>query len=205
MPRQSASATLYTHAETAINASTIGAAYTLPTAGASPSVIAQVHIWIAPVSTTTPAAGLVVYVQGNHDASGSDDKWVDLTNVQTGTTAASTDTTTAGITANSSSTVAMTGAATFGARSVMVFIKDSTTAGEWVRIRNHASNTINLATNQLFQVSHSSGVSVYNQAVRVPVLVDVSGLKRIRIMVDNNAQATGPTYAVFATIECMQA
>jgi hypothetical protein len=162
-------------------------------------------LWIAAVTTTTPAAGLVVYVQGNHDASGSEDKWVDLTTVQTGTTAAGTDTTTAGITANSSSTVATTGAATFGARSILVFIKDSTTAGEWIRIRNHASNTINLATNQLFQVSHSTGVSIYSQASRVPILIDVSGLKRVRLMVDNNVQATGPTYAVFATIECLQA
>ena len=204
MPRQSASATLYAHAETAINTSTAGAAYSLPSAP-SPAVSAQIMLWIAAVTTTTPAAGLVVYVQGNHDASGSEDKWVDLTTVQTGTTAAGTDTTTAGITANSSSTVATTGAATFGARSILVFIKDSTTAGEWIRIRNHASNTINLATNQLFQVSHSTGVSIYSQASRVPILIDVSGLKRVRLMVDNNVQATGPTYAVFATIECLQA
>ena len=200
MPTQNASATLYTLAETAINAATQGSSYAIPSTP-NASITAAINIWTAPTSTTTPASGIVVHVQVHKDASGNEQNWEDLVLFGTGTTAAVTDTTTAAITGGSGNTVAMTGAATFGARTALLYIRDSSSAGEWIYALKQASSTLTLPTNATFQVSHSSGVSIYSQAQMNSLLVDVSGYKRMRLLIDNNTQATGPGYAVFATIE----
>jgi hypothetical protein len=191
---------LYTLAETAINAVAVGAAYTLPTSTPSQTIQALVHIYLAYVATTAPL-GQSIRLQGNMSAS-DESTWVDIAIISGGTTAAVTDTTAGAITGGSSTTVATTSAATIGARSKLIYLKDSTTVGEWKYATSQAGSV--LTFQGAAAANHSSGISFYDQAMQFFLPVDVTGLLRLRVVVDNNAQATGPTVAVFAEVTTYQ-
>lgn len=185
------SATLYTLAETAINTISVGSAFSVP----SGAVEAAIAISVAQVTTTTPAGGLTVILQGNPETSGNAEKWEDISSFYLlGVTAAATTTTSAGITGGSTTSVATVGSATFGARTSYLYLRDSGTVGEWIRSLSHVSTTLTFS--EACALSHTSGISMYSQASTQFYNISVGSYNRLRLIIDNNTQATGPTYAV---------
>jgi hypothetical protein len=195
MPTPTGPTVLYVLAETAVGALVNGAAYAIPTN----AIRADVELFIAQVNTTAPTGGPpnVIMIQGCDDAS-DDTRWVDLFGPSTGTTAAVTTTLNGAVSAAATS-ITLTGSGTFGATTKQLYIRDSSTVGEWVKAQGQATNTLTVPAPGSVN-SHLTGINVYDQAVRVLVQLDVACLKRLRVQVDNNQQATGPTLAVFALV-----
>jgi putative NIF3 family GTP cyclohydrolase 1 type 2 len=196
--------------ETAINGVTVHSAVDItPGGGNVPAgnvaILAEATYRIAQVTTTTPASGTNLILQGHHDASGSAEKWVTInTTTLLGTTAAATDTTTGAITGGSTATVGTTAAATFGARTKQIYIRDSSTVGEWIIMKSQAGSVLT-PIEATFGLSHSSGVSLYDQAQIASLSgIDLTPFKRLRAITDNNSQATGPTVAVFIELMVFQ-
>lgn len=187
-------AVLYTLAETAINLLVNGSAFAVP-AGA---VLAEVHLYFAQVTVTAPAAGTNIKIQGHLETSGNENLWMDLAVIPTGITAAANTTANGAISANATS-ITTAGSATFGARTKLLYFRDSATAGEWIEMTTHVTTTITIPSPGIV-LAHLTGINIYDQGIRQNVTLDVQGIQRLRVVVDNNTQATGPTVAVFADV-----
>lgn len=194
MPTLTGPTILYALAETAVGALVNGAAYSVPTN----AIRADVELFIAVVQTTAPLSPPnAITIQGCDDAT-DDTRWTDLVPFTSSPTAAATTTANGAISAAATS-VTLTGSGTFGARSTLLYFRDSSTVGEWVKAQGHVTNTLTVPSPGVIN-SHLTAINIYDQALRIPCSLDVSCLKRLRVTVDNNVGATGPTLAVFALI-----
>lgn len=201
MPTTTGPTVLYSIAETAQATLVNGSAYTLPT---SPiSIEATIAVYLAQVNTTAPGTTGSkppnrIAVQVNHSSS-DDTTWVDYAVFSGGTTASVTTTTNGSVSAAATS-VTLTGSGTFGTTSQILYFRDSSSTGEWVRMQSQSTTTLTVPSPGCVS-SHSSGISVYDQAIKFPnVLVPTGTFKRVRLQVDNACQATTCTIAVYAEI-----
>lgn len=194
MPTLSGPTSLYALAETAINTLVNGAAYSIPTN----AIRADIELYIAIVTTTALLASPnAIIIQTCNDAT-DDSQWVDAVPFSTNTTTALTTTANGAISAAATS-VTLTGSGTFSARSGFIYFRDSSTVGEWVNAQGQATTTLTVPSPGVIN-SHLTGINIYDQAVKYLASLDVSCVKRLRIKVDNNVAATGPTLAVFARV-----
>ena len=195
MPTLTGPTTLYTLAETAINVLVNGAAYTTP----ANAIRADIELFVALVNTATPLSPPnSITIQGCDDAT-ADEKWVDLASFSTGTTTALTTTLSTTIAAGGTPTATLAGSGTFGARTTLVYLRDSNVLGEWVRAQSHTGTTLTVPSPGIM-LAHTSGINLYDQAQRFYCSLDISCIKRLRVTVDNNVAATGPTLAVAAIV-----
>lgn len=176
-----------------IGAASTSATLTLPVIATE----AVWNVWFSPITTTAPASGTVITLEGNSWPSGSDNLWEQILPITTGTTAAATSTAN-GMTSSGQLTATNASSATFGARSTRLFISDSATSGEFIMMLKHVTNTITFQ--DVTQATHANGVSIYNQGQMFSIPVTVSGYARLRMRTDNNVQATGPTIAIYSEI-----
>ncbi len=184
---------LYALAETAINTVTAGSAVTLTTG----AVTAAVSLWFAQSTTTAPASGTRLILQGDDQTSGNS-TWVDLITFVTGTTAAESEAV-SGTEAAGSTVIEVASTANLGTRTEDIFFKNSTLGNsEWAKLVSIVSNTSITLLDALTNAQTSS--TIYDQAANYILNVPVDGLKRLRLIVDNNYQATGPTVAVKASV-----
>ena len=195
---------LFTNQQVAVGATLKGTAITLASQVASGVVLdAIVTLFISPVQTTTPGSAVSanpparVVVQVCPDAS-NDAIWSDWAAISTNSTAAVTTTLNGAVTAGAT-TATLTGSGTFNSTSSVIYFADSTTSGEWVYAQGQSGTTLTVTSPGIVN-SHSNGISLYNQGIVKPISVTCSGVKRIRVLVDNAQQATGPTLAVYAKI-----
>lgn len=194
MPTQTGPTTLYTLAETAVGTLVHGSAYAIP----SNAIRADVQLFVAAVQTTSPLSPPnLITIQGSNDAS-DDTQWDDLVFFTSSATASATTTANGAISAAATS-VTLTGSGTFGARSTLLYFRDSSSTGEWVQAQGQATTTLTVPAPGVVG-AHSTGINIYDQALRYDISLDVSCKKRLRIKVDNNVGATGPTLAVIAKI-----
>lgn len=194
MATETGPTTLYALAETAVGSLVHGSAYAIPTN----AVRADIQIFVASVQTTSPLSPPnAIVIQGSNDAS-DDTQWVDLVSFTSSATASATTTANGAISAAATS-VTLTGSGTFGARSTLLYFRDSSSAGEWVEAQGQSTTTLTVPAPGVVG-AHSTGINIYDQALRYDVSFDVSCKKRFRVKVDNNVGATGPTLAVAAKI-----
>lgn len=185
--------TLYTMAETAINTVSKGTDTNVPSA----ATVADIRIDFAQDTTTAPASGTRLSVQTSDQTTG-DDTWVEVAAVYTGTTAAESEAVT-GTEAAASTVIEVASTTNLGARSELVFFKNGTLANsEWAQLVSIVSNTSITLQDGLTNAQTSS--TIYDQAARYVVPLDCSSCKRVRLVVDNNYQATGPTVVVRSVI-----
>jgi hypothetical protein len=194
--------TLYSLAETTIGALVNGSAYSVATA--PQAINASVAIYVAQVNSTAPSNSTTsnppnrIVLQGNQYAS-DDAKWFDLFQFSTNLTASNVGTTSAAISAGATSFSATSGL--FGSLSKALYLRDSSSAGEWVRMQNQSGTTVTVPSPGVVN-AHGSGINGYDQTFKFCASgFDVSSLLRLRLQVDNNQQSTGPTLAVLATVE----
>lgn len=192
MPTLTGPTVLLTQSETSINALLNGSAYTVPTN----AIRADVDLFVAIVTTTAllspPNA---ITIQG---CVNTDDKWVDLASFSTGTTTAA-NTTVSGASSAGATAIGTAGVSTFGGRTSLIYFRDSSSAGEWVRQVAHASSSIAVPSPGAV-LAHANLINIYDQALRFYVSLDVSCIKRLRVTVDNNVAITGPTITVYAEV-----
>jgi hypothetical protein len=180
--------------ETAINTLFQSAAYSVP----SNAIRADVELYVAYVGTTAPLSPPNNIVIQTCNSATDDSQWVDNAPFSGSTTTAATTTANGAISAAATS-VTLTNSGTFGSRSTLLYFKDSTTAGEWVQAQGQATTTLTVPAPGVVN-SHLTGINIYDQALRFYCSLDVSCIKRVRIKVDNNVAATGPTVAVYASV-----
>lgn len=187
--------TLYTLAETAINALVHGSAYAV-TAGTTRADVAVYIALVANTALLSPPHQVTIQVCQHAT---DDTQWIDGPSFSTNTVTANTTTANGAISAAATS-VTLTGSGTFGSRSALLYFRDSSSVGEFVQAQSQATTTLTVPAPGVVN-SHLTGINIYDGAVKYYASLDVTDVKRIRLKVDNNVAATGPTIAVFATIE----
>lgn len=184
---------LFTLAEVAINTVSHGSEVAIPEA----ALVATVAIDFAPTTSTAPARGTRLIIEGSDLASG-DSGWRTLDDIVTGTTASS-DEAVAGTEAIGDTTIEVSSTTGYGARTENIFFKNSTLGNsEWAKLVSIVSNTSITILDGL--TNAQTGSTIWDQAERHVRLFDATGIRRIRLTVDQNYQATGPTVAVRASV-----
>lgn len=190
--------TLFSIASVAQAAITVGSEVVLATVNSGEYLKAtqlDVAIDFALIGTTAPAVGTQILIEARLS---STDTWRELLPIPTGNIAAVSTTLNGDATAPTT-TLTTVGSATFAARSKVLFIYESGTLAnsEWVRMVGHASTTVTLS--DAIANNHASGVAIYDQAQQWHVQFNCIGIYAIRMVVNNNAQATGSNVVVRST------
>lgn len=128
-----------------------------------------------------------------------DDEWVPVAEwtSQYGTTAAS-KTTLNDAACNAGDTSFTLTSATGFAAGDMIYLRETGTPAnsEWVREKSVSSNTVTVE--EAITRNHTNGIDVTDLAESFAIPLDISGLVRVRLVVDAASAATGQTVDVIA-------
>lgn len=153
---------------------------------------ARVIIKHALVEATAMSDGAEYSIQGSIYATGTEDNyWEDLLKVGTGRVTAAVEAFAA--TEPIAETVIAAASTTgFSARGEKLFILHTTLAlSEWVVSKSLVANTSITLRNGIINAHAAADSTLYTQAEEFSPNIILSGIKRIRLVVDNNVSATG--------------
>ena len=172
---------LLSHA--AVSDASISVGSALNVAGSLSGTVYFSHAWIGTASITR---GADYYLQASPEA--SDNKaWSTLAKFTTGTTAAVDESLTA-TEPIGETVIAVASTTGFQTRGDLIYILDNgfPAGGEWHQIKTFVSNT-SVSLFDGLTVAKTSADTMYSQAERFVMQVDLSGVSRVRAIAHNSA------------------
>lgn len=118
---------------------------------------------------------------------------------QYGKTAANSTTLNGATTAGNTTTLLTSGTGYAAGASEIAYIKEATIAnGEWSRVKSLSTNTVTWEEAQTR--NHANGATITNYAETWAIPIDVSGMVRVRLVVDTNYAVSGQAVDVLGWI-----